>query len=359
MSTDELSILEQIYNESRHHGARLDSQYEVVWIPIVDRSVQWSDPMKGKFESMQSSMPWFTVYHPSLIEKAVMRFIKEVWHFRNKPILVVLDPQGKVVSPNALHMMWIWGSSAFPFTSLREESLWKDETWRLELLVDGIDPVILNWINEGKYIFLYGGDDEEWMRKFTSSARAVAQAAGIPLEMVYVGKSSKREKIRRVIAKITVEKLSYVWQDLTMMWFFWTRLDSMLYSKIQLGKLDDHDPMMQEIKKLLSYGREGGWAVLSNGSNVVVNGYSTTVLQTLVEYDLWKDQVPVKGFDMAFQDHHFQLRGIARPCSRFDFPMTTGRIPETMKCPECNRTMEKFSTFLCCHDEVIPDELSK
>ncbi|XP_011013023.1 PREDICTED: uncharacterized protein LOC105117152 [Populus euphratica] len=359
MSTDELSILEQIYNESRHHGPRLDSQYEVVWVPIVDRSVQWSDPMKGKFESMQSSMPWFTVYHPSLIEKAVMRFIKEAWHFRNKPILVVLDPQGKVICPNALHMMWIWGSNAFPFTSLREESLWKDETWRLELLVDGIDPVILNWINEGKYIFLYGGDDDEWVRKFTSSARAVAQAARIPLEMVYVGKSSKREKIRQVIATITVEKLSYVWQDLTMMWFFWTRLESMLNSKIQLGKLDDHDPMMQEIKKLLSYGREGGWAVLSKGSNVVVNGHKTTVLQTLLEYDLWKEQVPVKGFDMAFQDHHFQLRGIARPCCRFDFPMTTGRIPETMKCPECNSAMEKFSTFLCCHDEVIPDELSK
>jgi len=146
MSNDELSILEQIYNESRHHEARLDSQYEVVWVPIVDRSVQ-SDAMKEKFESMQSSMPWFTVYHPSLIEKEVIRFIKEVWHFRNKPILVVLDPQGKVVCPNALHMMWIWGSSAFPFTSLREEYLWRDETWRLELLVDGIDPVILNWVN--------------------------------------------------------------------------------------------------------------------------------------------------------------------------------------------------------------------
>ncbi|KAJ6949424.1 protein SIEVE ELEMENT OCCLUSION B-like [Populus alba x Populus x berolinensis] len=359
MSNDELSILEQIYNESRHQGARLNSQYEVVWVPIVDRSVQWSDPMKGKFESMQSSMPWFTVYHPSLIEKAVIRFIKEVWHFRNKPILVVLDPQGKVVCPNALHMMWIWGSSAFPFTSLREESLWKDETWRLELLVDGIDPEILNWIKEGKYIFLYGGDDEEWVRKFTNTARAVAQAARIPLEMVYVGKSSKREKIRRVIATITVEKLSYVWQDLTMIWFFWTRLESMLYSKIQLGKLDDHDPMMQEIKKLLSYDREGGWAVLSNGSNVVVNGHKTTALQTLLEYDLWKEQVPVKGFDLAFRDHQGRIHDISRPCCRFDFPMTTGRIPGTMKCPECTRTMEKFSTFLCCHDEVIPDELFK
>ncbi|KAH8519293.1 hypothetical protein H0E87_000907, partial [Populus deltoides] len=356
MSNDELSILEQIYNESRHHEARLNSQYEVVWVPIVDRSVQ-SDAMKEKFESMQSSMPWYTVYHPSLIEKAVIKFIKEVWHFRNKPILVVLDPQGKVVSPNALHMMWIWGSSAFPFTSLREESLWRDETWRLELLVDGIDPVILNWIKEGKYIFLYGGDDDEWARKFTNTARAVAQAARIPLEMVYVGKSSKREKIRRVIATITVEKLSFVWQDLTMIWFFWTRLESMLYSKIQLGRLDDHDPMMQEIKKLLSYDREGGWAVLSKGSNVVANGHRTTVLQTLLEYDMWKDQVPVKGFDLAFQDHQGRIHDISRPCCRFDFPMTTGRIPETMKCPECNRTMEKFSTFLCCHDEVIPDEL--
>ena len=153
---DELSILEQIYNESRQHGARLDSQYELVWIPIMDHSVQWSDMVNEKFKSMQSSMPWFTVYHPSVIEKPVIRFIKEVWHFRNKPILVVLDPQGKLVCPNALHMMWIWGSNAFPFTSLREESLWREETWRLELLVNGIDPVILNWVNSlyMHYIFL-------------------------------------------------------------------------------------------------------------------------------------------------------------------------------------------------------------
>ncbi|KAG6741658.1 hypothetical protein POTOM_054935 [Populus tomentosa] len=353
ISNDELSILEQIYNESRHHGTRLDSQYDLVWIPIADHSVQWTDPLKEKFESLQNSMPWYTVYQPSLIDKAAIRFIKEVWHFRNKPILVVLDPQGKVVNPNALHMMWIWGSNAFPFTSLREESLWREETWRLELLVDGIDPVIINWMKEEKYIFLYGGDDVEWVRKFTNTARAVAQASRIPLEMVYVGKSRKREQIRRVMETINVEKLSYAWQDLTMIWFFWTRLESMLFSKIQLGKVDDHDPMMQGIKKLLSYDREGGWAVLSKGSSVVVNGHGTTVLPTLVEYDLWKEQVPVKGFDLAFQEHHENLHDIVHPCSRFEFPMTAGRIPETLKCPECHRSMEKFTTFLCCHDVLL------
>ncbi|CAN1188013.1 Protein SIEVE ELEMENT OCCLUSION B [Linum perenne] len=350
ISNDELSILEQIYTESRQHTGRMEHQYEVIWIPVVDPSIQWNDAMQNKFENLQSTMPWYTVAHPSFIEKAVIRFIREKWHFRNKAILVVLDPQGRVVSPNAIHMMWIWGSNAFPFTSLREESLWREETWRLELLVDGIDPMILNWIKDDKYIFLYGGDDVEWARKFTNTARAVAVASRIPLEMAYVGKSTKKELVRRVIATITVEKLSYFWQDPTMIWFFWTRLESMLFSKIQLGTIDDHDPMMLEIKKLLSYDKEGGWAVLSKGSKIISNGHGNTVLTTLVEYDLWKEHIPVKGFDLAYDDHHKKVHGVTYPCCRFEFPNTAGRIPETMKCPECHRRMEKYSTFLCCHD---------
>uniref|UniRef100_A0A5B7A0L9 Sieve element occlusion N-terminal domain-containing protein n=1 Tax=Davidia involucrata TaxID=16924 RepID=A0A5B7A0L9_DAVIN len=353
ISNEELSILEQIYNESRIHATRMDTLYEVVWIPIVDRSVQWTDPMQKQFENLQSTMPWYSMHHPSLIDRAVIRFIKEVWHFRNKPILVVLDPQGRVVSPNAIHMMWIWGSNAFPFTSMREEALWKEETWRLELLVNGIDPTILTWIREGKYIFLYGGDDIEWIRKFTSTAKYVAQAARIPIEMVYVGKSSKREQVRKVTATITAEKLSYCWQDLTMVWFFWTRLESMLFSKIQLGRVDDHDPMMQEIKKLLSYDKSnGGWAVLSKGSYVVINGHGSTMLPTLLEYEpIWKEHVPVKGFDDSITEHHNMLHGATHPCCRFEFPSTAGRIPENMKCPECLRIMEKHFTFVCCHDD--------
>ncbi|CAN1273106.1 Protein SIEVE ELEMENT OCCLUSION B [Linum perenne] len=338
ISQDELSILEQIYSESRLHMTRMESQYEVIWIPVMDTSIQWTEAMHKQYENLQSTMPWYTVSHPSLIEKAVIRFIREKWHFRNKAILVVLDPQGRVLSPNAIHMMWIWGSNAFPFTSSREESLWRDETLKLELLVNGIDPMILNWVKEGKYIFLYGGGDVEWVRKFTNTARAVAVASRIPLEMAYVGKSTKKELVRRVIATITIEKLSY----------------SMLFSKIQLGRNDDHDPMMLEIKKLLSYDKEGGWAVLSKGSNIISNGHGNTVLTTLVEYDLWKEHIPVKGFDLAYDDHHKKVHGVTYPCCRFEFPNTAGRIPETMKCPECHRHMEKYTTFLCCHDEGHP-----
>lgn len=348
---DELSILEQIYNESRVHPTRMENQYEIVWIPIVDRSVEWTDTMQKQFENLQSTMPWYTVYHPSLIDRSVMRFVREKWHFRNKPILVVLDPQGRVVSPNALHMMWIWGSSAFPFTSLKEEALWKGETWRLELLVNGIDPTILTWISDKKYIFVYGGDDMGWIRRFTTAARTTALAAGIPLEMVYVGKSNKRDQVRKTIALIIAEKLGYCWQDLAMIWFFWTRLESMLYSKIQQGKVDENDPVTQEIKKLLCHDREGGWAVLSRGSTVVANGHGSTILPTLLEYDLWKQHVPTQGFDKAFGNHHDMLRGAGQPCYRFDFPFSTGRVPEHLKCPECLRQMEKLFSFKCCHND--------
>ena len=60
--------------------------------------------------------------------------------------------------------------------------------------------------------------------------------------------------------------------------------------------------MMQEIKKLLSYDNNGGWAVLSKGNDVVVNGHSTTMLPTLVDYDLWKEHVTVKGFDRSVRN---------------------------------------------------------
>lgn len=74
------------------------------------------------------------------------RYIKEEWRFNKKPMLVVLDAQGRVANPNALHMIFIWGSLAFPFTSTREEELWKAETWRMELLADAIDATLFNWV---------------------------------------------------------------------------------------------------------------------------------------------------------------------------------------------------------------------
>lgn len=150
----ELFILDQMYTESRQHPTRPESQYEIVWLPVVDRSTPWNETKQKQFENLQSVMAWHSVHHPSLIDPAVIKYIKEVWHFNKKPLLVALDTQGRVVNTNAIHMMWIWGYLAFPFTTVREDALWKEESWRIELLADSIEPMLFTWVCNLHYFYL-------------------------------------------------------------------------------------------------------------------------------------------------------------------------------------------------------------
>ncbi|KAL9672815.1 hypothetical protein QQ045_029068 [Rhodiola kirilowii] len=347
ISTEELSILEQIYNESRTRG---ESQFELVWMPIVDQNMPWTELKQKQFESLQATMPWYTVHHPSSIDKAVAQFVKEVWSFGKKPILVVLDPQGRVACPNALHMMWIWGSAAFPFTTAREEALWKEELWKLELLVDGLDPQILEWIAEDRYICVYGGEDMDWIRKFTTAANAVAQAAGIPLGMVYVGKSNPKERVRRNIAAIRAENLSHYWPELSSIWYFWIRIESMWYSKMQLGKTIENDPMMQEIMTLMSYdGSEGGWAIFTKGSGEILRGKGSQYLTCLTEFNSWRDEAVTNGFMPALKDHLLKLHS-PQHCNRLVLPGTNRNIPDRIVCSDCGRIMERFIMYKCCDE---------
>lgn len=348
LSREELSMLEQIFADARQQPSRAESQYEVVWLPVVDRP--WNETKKKQFEGLQTQMPWFSVHDPSQLDPAVIRYIKEVWRFNKKALLVVLDPQGRVVNPNAIHMMWIWGSLAFPFTSAKEEAIWKDESWRIELLADSIEPLLFNWIADGKYICLYGGEDMEWVKKFTSALRKVAQAAKIPLEMLYVGKSNPREKVRKNNEAIVQDGLSHVLQDTTLIWFFWVRLESMWYSKVQHGKSVETDTIMQEIMTMLTFdGSDQGWAVIGKGSAEIVRAKGDTILPALNGYDEWKDNVADHGFVQALKQHLADHR-TPHHCNRLILPGTTGSIPERVVCAECSRPMEKFLMYRCCTD---------
>lgn len=143
---NEYTIVQQMYLEKRLNPTRPESQYEVVWLPITD---EWTEAKKKQFESLKDSMQWYTVFHPSVVSPIVVRYIRDPrkWNFAKKPLLVVMDPQGKIAHQNAVHMMCIWGSVAFPFTSQRERLLWEEETWRIELLADAIDPNLTTWVH--------------------------------------------------------------------------------------------------------------------------------------------------------------------------------------------------------------------
>ncbi|KAK2633634.1 hypothetical protein Ddye_013981 [Dipteronia dyeriana] len=63
VSEEELFGLKKIYQESHQNPTRAESQYEVVWIPVVVvRTTPWTEEKQQQFEALQGMMPWYLVY---------------------------------------------------------------------------------------------------------------------------------------------------------------------------------------------------------------------------------------------------------------------------------------------------------
>jgi hypothetical protein len=100
-----ISNFMSIYDGIKKKG----DQYKIVWIPIVE---QWTNNSRRKFEMLQSKMPWYIVqYFPAV---AGIKFIEE--RYDNKPIVLLMNPQGDVENEDALFLIQRHGMRAFPFT---------------------------------------------------------------------------------------------------------------------------------------------------------------------------------------------------------------------------------------------------
>lgn len=180
--------------------------------------------------------------------------------------------------------------------------------------------------------------------------RRAALEARLPLEMIYVGKSNPKDRIRKIIGIITDEKLSGTWHDPVMIWYFWVRLESMWYSKMHHGRTIDNDAIMQEVLTLLSFdGSDEGWAVVSHGSTDMVRANGKILMECLSQFDSWKMNIEHDGFIQALINALSPLH-THEHCTRLILPGTTGIIQENVVCAECRRPMEKFILYRCCND---------
>ncbi|GFP88320.1 hypothetical protein PHJA_000975700 [Phtheirospermum japonicum] len=345
---EELHILHSIYSQ---HPMR--HEYEVLWLPVLDPKVPLTPLQETEFYDLRNNMPWHSVDHPSLVEPVAIRYIREVWNFVHTPMLVVLDPQGKPANLDALPMMWIWGTSAFPFTRTREGALWSESTWNIDLLADAIDPRFSEWIRDNKVICLYGGEDIEWIRRFTLSAQAAANGLQVPLEMLYVGKRYPKEKVRRCHEVINREKLSHIFSVdyYDYVWFFWVRLWSMWNSKKQIGATVENDHIMQEIMDILAYdSSEHGWAVFSRGNFEITKGNGEKIMPVLESYNDWGYKVDHPDKFVPVLDEQFRGYQPEHHCNRLILPGQAGYIPEQVVCSECGKVMDKYVMYRCCTD---------
>uniref|UniRef100_A0A7N0TEQ3 Sieve element occlusion C-terminal domain-containing protein n=1 Tax=Kalanchoe fedtschenkoi TaxID=63787 RepID=A0A7N0TEQ3_KALFE len=174
--------------------------------------------------------------------------------------------------------------------------------------------------------------------------------------MLYVGKSNPREKVRRNNQIIEREKLAHVLPSLTLIWFFWVRIESMWHSKSKLqhqnGHTPENDPILQEIMTMLSFdGSDQGWAVICGGAapHEMAKGKGETMWNSFERFDAWKERVPPLGFVKAL-DEDIHEHQTPHHCNRLILPGANGTIPERVVCAECGRSMEKYIMYRCCTD---------
>ena len=68
------------------------------------------------FESILRKVRWPVLRNPWLLKTEVCYFIEREWGKLNPGIVVVVDPNGRILKKNALPLIETWGAEVCPFT---------------------------------------------------------------------------------------------------------------------------------------------------------------------------------------------------------------------------------------------------
>lgn len=138
ITDNDISMLKPVYDLIY----KKEKSYTIVWIPIVEN---WTGDLLKKYVALRSKMPWYSLNIKLFSPIAGIRFIKENWHYKGNPTLVVLNPRGKVEHLNAFHLISVWGLDAFPFNKETELRLEGEKSW-LSSIVEPIQPGLRAWV---------------------------------------------------------------------------------------------------------------------------------------------------------------------------------------------------------------------
>lgn len=184
-------------------------------------------------------------------------------------------------------------------------------------------------IKENNYIFFYGGGDNNWIQNFTKSAKVLVN------DPMIKGKG------------ITIESVPIQGENLKR---FWNKIKNLFPSRAQRETMMDSVKLHIEI--LISYKKKKKeWAVLSQGSStIVITG--KTMLKVLKEFESWKQRLDGKDFQSVFIEYHKEvLEPDDQICHHMKIPYNNAKIPGTLECSDCHRTMDTYISFKRCHKD--------
>ncbi|XP_010682346.2 protein SIEVE ELEMENT OCCLUSION C isoform X1 [Beta vulgaris subsp. vulgaris] len=341
LPVDELLLLvQQTYDHLLHN--KLNRSYDILWIPISN-SKNWSNNEVTLFNLFSNSLPWYSIRQPWSLSSTTINYAKKEWKFNGNPIMVVLDPTGTVTNINAVDMVRIWGTEAYPFSASREEELWKKQRWNLRLLLDSIDPLLTKWVEEGRTICIYGGNKIECVRKFSAEIKGI-QSLGAQLEVLYVGKKHLKVPASNIVCAIENDKLSH-YISLTKIPYFWERLESIRRSKLRLKQTAETDHILSKVITLLDDDLDEDWIIVGKGSSTnTVKLDGDEWANFLSKEQVWKKFLPEIGLIDAIR---LSLEPpLTEPCSHSRISRYEKELmEEAVICEMCKRPMEKFIIY--------------
>ncbi|KAL6186436.1 hypothetical protein ACLB2K_042556 [Fragaria x ananassa] len=347
LSIDETLLLVQQTHNYPHDYKNVEGSYKIIWIPIPV-SGQWTTADATIFDFLSSILPWYSIRKPWLLNSAVVTFIKQAWNYKYEPVMVVLDSQGNVTNKNIHDMLIIWGAIAYPFSASREKELWQEQNWTLKFMVDAIDPILTKWVEEDRNICIYGSNSIDWIQNFTGKMEIIKRA-GVNLEMVYVGKRNSSQQMRNILTVVDYKQLSSVLSFVNSQ-FFWLRLESIRRLKLQLGRPETTDHVLDEVSALLDMDdNDKNWAVIGRGSKSmdIVRLEGPELMECLDMFPKWGESVAELGFLNALRNslEPFFLSG---PCGH-DYDVTLSSEEPVLQgmvvCGKCKHPMKKFVIY--------------
>ncbi|KAK9052712.1 hypothetical protein SSX86_029342 [Deinandra increscens subsp. villosa] len=339
-----LLLLQQTHEHP--HNKNIEQDYEILWVP-VSPSETWTLDEHISFDYLSNSLPWLSIRKPWLLNSAVARMIREEWKFKEKPLLVVLDPLGSVSNYNAIDMVLIWGPKAFPFSNSRERGLWEEESWNVKLMLDGTDHFLTQMVEGSQNICICGSGNLDWIKEFESRIKKLKNV-GLQLHVIHVGSRNSIESMRTTLAEINKDSFFTPIK----VQFFWLRLEKIKDSILQTGQIQtftNYETLLKQVSELLDTDDHNtNWAVFGRGSSkdfVMLKG--NEILEFLDRAPDWAKKVAALGFVGAIRSADDENNRAATCDHTTMVPCDEGMVQGPVVCDKCKRVMSQYVVYKC------------
>lgn len=127
---EEIQLLKSVYEKLKEKPREVEGyrteDFKILWIPIVD---EWNEDRRKTLETklQRTKFGWYVVKHFNF--EIGIKLIKEVFNYSGKPVIPLMNPDGKVENFDTKQIISMYGFDGFPFRTSDHTRLTQQWNW--------------------------------------------------------------------------------------------------------------------------------------------------------------------------------------------------------------------------------------